>query len=184
MPDRCPACDAMILGNEAYCRQCAAPLLSHLPPQSERLRWLIRARTLVLVNCLLAILPAGMLATPATSLVAGPVLIFLGGVLIAVSRRAGYSAAIKLGWVQICLPLLWVPIILSLSHIPGIVLLTAPLALLLVVALFATSLCVWQQHPARDLRFQCDTCGYWIREQTVSRCPECGQRFDPARLEA
>ncbi len=183
MSERCPACDAIILGNEVYCRQCAAPLVSELPPQSERMRWLIRARTFVLINCILAFLSVFLLATPVTSLVGGPILIFFGGALISVARRAGYPAALKLGLVQFCLPLVWVPTILSLRNLTSIVLVTAPLALLLVVALFVASLCVWQRHPARDLRFQCDNCGYWIRGQVVPRCPECGQSFDPARLD-
>jgi hypothetical protein len=184
MSDRCPACDAMILGNEGFCRQCAAPLLSHLPPQSQRMRWLVRARAFVLINCLLAFGPVCMLATPPTALIAWPILVVLAGILIGMARQAAYPAAVKLGLVQGCSAFLWTATICSLRRIPSVEILTVPVVLLLLVALFVASLCVWQQHPARDLRFQCDTCGYWIRGQVVPRCPECGRRFDPARLDA
>jgi rubrerythrin len=57
-----------------------------------------------------------------------------------------------------------------------------PFILIGVIVFFLASLCVWRDNPARELRFRCDGCGYLLKGQETPRCPECGRRFDPARL--
>ena len=187
MPNRCPACDALTLGHEVYCLQCAAPLISSLPPSSLRMRWLIRARHCLLINSILSIGPACLLVHPLSALAGGPMLILLGLGLAWVGRRATYPGVIRLGLIQAGVPVVYVPIVYALgAWNPRLqVALPFPLALLVltgVVVFFFSSLCVWRDHPARDLRFHCDHCGYLLTGQITPRCPECGHRFDPARL--
>lgn len=69
MSDHCPVCDALLFANEPHCRACAAPItpkLSSLPP---RMRWLVWTRRLVLVNCVVCMVPAFMMAVPAGAVV-------------------------------------------------------------------------------------------------------------------
>lgn len=147
------------------------------------MRWLIRTRTLLLVNSLLSIGPICMMAIPIAAPVGGSVLVLLGAVLAVTASRAGYVNAHRLAIVQIVVALLCPPLVWSLRSISLMLAVTLPLAVLLVIALFIASLCIWRDPPARDLRLHCDRCGYWLKGQTVNRCSECGQRFDPARLD-
>lgn len=183
MSERCPACDAMVVGNEVYCRQCAAPLVSNLRPPSARMRWLVETRRLLLVNCIVCVLPACALAVPTIAPVGGIPLVGFGVLLGVFARRAGYGAAVKLAAAQVVVVAIWVPLVWTLRNVPFLPAITLPLALLLWAAMFGASLHVWQNPPARDLRLQCDHCGYWLKGQVLPRCPECGHRFDPARLD-
>ncbi|MBI4581447.1 MAG: hypothetical protein HY718_17225, partial [Planctomycetes bacterium] len=182
MADRCPACDAVVLGNEVYCRQCASPLMSHLPPTSRRLRWMVHARRFVLINSILSLVPTMLMCAPRSALVGGPILIVLGLAVVWVGRRATYPAATKLGSIQAAVALVWMPLVWSLQSARQLVVFTFPLVLIAVIALYVASLWVWHNHPARNLRFQCDHCGYLLSGLPLPRCPECGQPFDPARM--
>lgn len=182
MSDRCPACDAMVIGNEVYCRQCAAPLVSNLRPPSIRMRWLVDTRRLLLVNCMACVLHACMLAVPSISPAGGILVVGFGVLLGFFARRAGYGAATKLAAAQILFVIIWVPLLWTLRSVRFLPAITLPFMLLALAALFVASLCVWRDPPARDLRLRCDGCGYWLKGQVSPRCPECGRQFDPARL--
>jgi len=174
----------MIVGNEAYCRQCAAPLSAGLPPTSPVMRRLIGARRFVLLNAIFAPVLCLLLAMPVTALIGGPALAALGLALAWAARRTSYANAVRLGLVQALVALVWVAFVWLLQVlIPLLQTVRGHEQLAGIGAVFFASLWVWQNHPARDLRFQCDHCGYWIKGLVVPRCPECGHSFDPARLE-
>ena len=163
-----------LLPFSAYPRQRRLSVAVRTCIWAARVAWLVRLVGAVLI----------IFYEVESVIVTGPILLLLGVFLFGLGVRCRYYRAAIIGAADCLICFLFFGLVWTLSWSPTQA--TVPFGFMSAIYLLGTLPAVfWVERGAPRLDpLTCLCCGYSLRGLTVPRCPECGNAFDPALLDA
>ena len=175
----CPRCKAAVVAGSHFCQMCGLRLTGTRFPKLFITQWVL----LVVAWLTCAIAWALVLFEVESVIATGPVIFFLGVLLIILGAVSGNPQAVLTGVAHcaVCLLLFFLVLILNWSPTQA----EGPFIWMGISYLvIATPMTLWAllQRPRVRPPWECKTCGYALYGLNDARCPECGTAFDPGSV--